>query len=289
MSERQRIGFIGLGAMGSLMAQHLVSVGVQVVAFDVDETKRRQFEFFADSPADVAKDVEWVICMLPHPDVLQNVLLGKHGIRETARPGTMVIDMSTSGPDIDVFCAQALEPSGVELIDAPVGKGTWAAGQGALTILAGGTSDQIARATWLLRLLGTKIIHCGPLGSGQVVKLGNNIATCANLAAVYEAYQFATSNGANVEALLEVMRETAADSWQLNNTVPRALANDFSLGFKSSLALKDLTLTLSRAATEGLHLPCTQGALTWYQRSVDAGDGDRDLGVIFKQSARLID
>jgi 3-hydroxyisobutyrate dehydrogenase-like beta-hydroxyacid dehydrogenase len=273
--------------MGSLMAQHLVSVGVQVVAFDVDETKRKQFEFPAESPSDVAKNVEWIVCMLPHPDVLRDVLLGKNGIHETAKRGTIVIDMSTSGPDIDVFCAHALEPSGIELIDAPVGKGTWAAGQGALTILAGGESGQIKRATWLLSLLGTKIIHCGPLGSGQVVKLGNNIATCANLAAAFEAYQFATSNGANAEALLEVMRDTAADSWQLNNTVPRALANDFSLGFKSSLALKDLTLTLSRAETEGLYLPCTKGASTWYQRSVDAGDGELDLGVIFKQTAQV--
>lgn len=287
MSELQRVGFIGLGAMGNLMAQHLVSIGVPVVAYDVDETKRKPFKVSVPSLAEVAHQVDWIVCMLPHPDVLRNVLLGTDGIGVSAKPGTMVIDMSTSGPDIDVICARELERHGIELIDAPVGKGTWAAGKGELTILAGGTTPQIARASWLLSLLGTKIIHCGPLGAGQLVKLGNNIATCANLAAAFEAYQFVTCNGAKPEALLEVMRDTAADSWQLNNTVPRALAQDFSLGFKSRLALKDLALALSRADTDGMQLPCTQGVLSWYQRSVDSGDGDLDMGVIFKQTVRI--
>ena len=163
-----------------------------------------------------------------------------------------------------------------------MGKGTWAAGKGELTILAGGTVDQVERARWLLTKLGSKLIHCGPLGSGQVVKLGNNIATCANLAAALEAYYFATANGANPAALLEVMRETAADSWQLNNTVTRALAQDFSLGFKASLALKDLEITIERAKEEHITLPCTEGAVDWYRRSVQIGDGDLDLGAIFK-------
>jgi 3-hydroxyisobutyrate dehydrogenase-like beta-hydroxyacid dehydrogenase len=214
--------------------------------------------------------------------VVRDVLLGEHGVAPHARAGTMVIDMSTTGPEADVACAEALATRGIDLIDGPVGKGTWAAGKGELIILAGGTSAQIEKARWLLELLGSEVLHCGPLGSGQVVKLANNIATCANLAAALEAYQLVQRSGANVDALLNVMRQTAADSWQLNNTVARALQEDYSLGFKGSLALKDLQLALAVAQATGADVPTTAGTLRWYERSVAAGDGDRDLGAIFK-------
>ena len=276
------VGFLGLGAMGALMAHHLEEKGVPIVAFDVDPAKRAAFETPATSPAEVAERCEWIVCMLPHPDVVRDVLLGEHGVAPHARAGTMVIDMSTTGPEADVACAEALATRGIDLIDGPVGKGTWAAGKGELIILAGGTSAQIEKARWLLELLGSEVLHCGPLGSGQVVKLANNIATCANLAAALEAYQLVQRSGADVDALLNVMRQTAADSWQLNNTVARALQEDYSLGFKGSLALKDLQLALAVAQATGADVPTTAGTLRWYERSVAAGDGDRDLGAIFK-------
>lgn len=276
------VGFMGLGAMGALMAHHLQDKGVPIVAYDVDPAKRDEFETPAASPADVAERCEWIVCMLPHPDVVRDVLLGEHGVAAHARAGTMVIDMSTTGPETDIACAEALGARGIDLIDGPVGKGTWAAGKGELIILAGGAPSQIEKARWLLDLLGSEVLHCGPLGSGQVVKLANNIATCANLAAALEAYQLVQRSGANVQALLNVMRQTAADSWQLNNTVARALQEDYSLGFKGSLALKDLQLALAVAQKAGADVPTTAGTLTWYERSVAAGDGDLDLGAIFK-------
>ena len=276
------VGFLGLGAMGALMAHHLEDKGVPVVAFDVDPAKRAAFETPAASPAEVAERCAWIVCMLPHPDVVRDVLLGGQGVAPHARAGTMVIDMSTTGPEADVACAEALAARGIDLIDAPVGKGTWAAGKGELIILAGGTSAQIEKARWLLELLGSEVLHCGPLGSGQVVKLANNIATCANLAAALEAYQLVERSGANVAALLNVMRQTAADSWQLNNTVARALQEDYSLGFKGSLTLKDLQLALAVAQATGADVPTTAGTIHWYERSVAVGDGDLDLGAIFK-------
>ena len=276
------VGFLGLGAMGALMAHHLENTGVPIVAFDVDPAKRAAFETPAASPAEVAERCEWIVCMLPHPDVVREVLLGDQGVASHARAGTMVIDMSTTGPEVDVVCAEALAARGIDLIDGPVGKGTWAAGKGELIILAGGTAAQIEKARWLLELLGSDVLHCGPLGSGQVVKLANNIATCANLAAAFEAYQLVQRSGANVDALLDVMRQTAADSWQLNNTVARALQEDYSLGFKGSLALKDLHLALSVAQTIGADVPTAAGTLRWYERSVEVGDGELDVGAIFK-------
>ena len=268
--------------MGALMAHHLEDVAVPVVAFDVDPAKRGEFQRAVESPAEVAQQCQWIVCMLPHPDVVRAVLLGDGGIGPHARAGTMVVDMSTTGPETDQACAQELAQYGVELIDGPVGKGTWAAGKGELIILAGGEPAQFDRARWLFDLLGSEVLHCGPLGSGQVVKLANNIATCANLAAAFEAYRLAAQSGASTEALLHVMRQTAADSWQLNNTVARALQEDYSLGFKGSLALKDLHLALAAAKRAGLDVPTTAGSLHWYEQSVQAGDGDLDLGAIFK-------
>lgn len=282
MAQYPTVGFIGLGAMGGLMAHHLQEVGVTVVAYDPDTSKLAPFPHQATSPAAVAEHCQWIVCMLPHPTVVRDVLLGSQGIIQTAKPGTLVVDMSTTGPEVDQECAVALAAQGIDLIDGPVGKGTWAAGKGELIILAGGEPHQIERAQWLLHLLGSEILHCGPLGSGQVVKLGNNIATCANLAAAFEAYQFVTKSGASAEALLSVMRQTAADSWQLNNTVVRALQEDYSLGFKASLALKDLQVTVAAAKTRAVPLPTTTGALSWYEKSVQAGDGELDLGAIFK-------
>src|SRR5699024_5499278 len=126
----------------------------------------------------------------------------------TAKTGTMIIDMGTSGPDMDILCNKELSSLGIELIDAPVGKGTWAAGKGELTILVGGEPRQFDKAHWLLSILGSEVLHCGPLGSGQVIKLANNIATSINLASAFEAYHFAKSKNANTEILHQLMKET---------------------------------------------------------------------------------
>src|SRR5699024_458993 len=139
------------------------------------------------------------------------------------------------------------------------------------------------KAHWLLSILGSEVLHCGPLGSGQVIKLANNIATSINLASAFEAYHFAKSKNANTEILHQLMKETAADSWQLRNSADNAMNYDYSsLGAKINILLKDMTLALTEAQKNNINIPTAEGAIHWYEKSVANGDGELDMGAIYK-------
>ena len=284
MNDRKNVGFIGLGAMGSPMAQQLVKAKVSLTVYDAVEAATKPFAEqgvrVARTPAEVASLSDVIICMLPHPTVLKAVLLGKDGVIEQARPGTVVIDMSTDGPASVLECAKELKKRGVEMIDAPVGKGVWAAETGDLTILMGGDRDICKQVEWVLGMVGSELLYCGPLGSGQVIKVANNIVSCTNIATIVEAYNVAQSLGADLDVLAHVMGSTAADSFQLKHTFTKARKGDFSLGFKTKLALKDLYIAREVTREMKLRGVITAGAIEWYEDAVAQGHGEVDQGAL---------
>ncbi|MEH7384233.1 NAD(P)-dependent oxidoreductase, partial [Bacillus sp. JJ1521] len=192
------------------------------------------------------------------------------------------IDMGTCGPSVDIECAEHLKTKGAYIIDAPVGKGTWAAGSGELTILVGGDKEVIKRAEDVLNKLGSQIIHCGSLGSGQVVKLANNLASCVNMAALGELYTLASSKGIEIDILQQALTGTAADSWHLQNSLPRVKTENFEPGFKTRLAHKDLNLISDLGEELGIELPVATEAIKWYQNAMYLGYGEEDWSVIAK-------
>lgn len=279
---QEMVGVIGLGTMGMRMAKHLVSVGVPVMGYDVRPGVAAALPFQATSPAELAAQVSYIICMLPHPDVFREVVLGDQGLTHGLRSGAIVIDMSTNGPGVDRECEPAIQARGAHLMDAPVGRGMEAAAAGKLIILAGGDPTVVERARWVLEHVGQEVVYCGPLGSGQVIKIANNLGNCLNLVAAVEAYQLATRYGADGRLLLRVMQGTAADNHHVRHTAPRALDGEFSPGFKVSLALKDLNLAITYGEALHLDLPTAHSAVQWYDAAVAAGDGDLDMGALFK-------
>ncbi len=282
---RERVAFLGLGTMGGPMARQLLKAGHELHVFDPDASRVADAVALGahaeSTPRAAGEAADVVICMLPHPDVLVEVLLGEEGVLHSDPAPAVVVDMSTSGPLAVRKCGEALADRGISMVDAPVGKGPWAAEKGELTILLGGEEAARSRVEPVLRHVGSTVYHCGPLGSGQAVKLANNLVACANMAVVAEGYALAVQAGADPLVLLEVMPTTSADSWQLRHTlIEKIVAGDLSPMFKLSLAYKDLRLITALADDQGTSVGCADAALALYERAMQAGYGDLDWGAV---------
>lgn len=282
----KKVGFIGVGTMGRLMAERLMDAGVNLQIFDVSAEAAQHFidkgVTAAASPRALGAWADILILMLPQPDNVRDCILGAEGAIHSLRPGCLVIDMSTSGPGVVRECGACLADRGINMIDAPVGKNPAAALRGDLMVLMGGEQDTCRSVEWLLRSMGSELHYCGPLGSGQVVKLLNNMVSCTNAATLAEAYKVARTAGVDWSVLTKVMSGTAADSWQLRNTVmSKALQGDFEPAFRLSLAQKDMSLAVEMAKFFDMDSPCTSSALEWYKRASAAGFGELDRAALF--------
>ena len=280
-----RIGFIGLGAMGTPMSRRILQKHGQVTVFDVDRAAVAALVAegaeAAATPRALGERSDVVVTMLPHPDVLSQVALGDDGLIHTLAPGATMIDMSTNGLKAVKDVAAALAEKGIKVVDAPVGKGPWAAETGDLTILMGGAEADCRAVEWVVGMMGSKVHYCGPLGAGQAVKLANNLASCANMSIVAEAYALAKAAGADMDVLVEGMPQTSADSWQLRQTlIGKVLKGDFSPMFKLLLARKDLRLIVEMAEELGSPIACGRASLAGYDQAMEAGHGDLDWGAV---------
>lgn len=289
MSDEKRIGFIGLGAMGSPMAGQILQKHGALTVYDVDpaavQALAAKGAARAGSPRDLAENSEIIITMLPHPDVLRAVVTGANGLLAGVSAGMTLIDMSTNGIAVVRDMQALLAEKGAKVIDAPVGKGPWAAEKGELTILMGGAEADCREVEWVLKMLGSEVHYCGQLGSGQAIKLANNLASCVNMSVVAEAYALAKAAGADLDVLTRVMPQTSADSWQLRHTlIGKVLQGDFSPMFKLGLARKDMQLIVEMAAELGVETPCAEASLDGYNRAADAGLGELDWGAVILNS-----
>jgi 3-hydroxyisobutyrate dehydrogenase-like beta-hydroxyacid dehydrogenase len=288
-NSSKRVGFVGCGTMGGPMAAQILRKHGQVTVFDVASEAMAALVAAGaktvDSPKALGDCSEVVIAMLPHPDVFREAVLGKDGLAHGLKAGSILIDMSTNGIAVVQEVASALAPKGIRVMDAPVGKGPWAAEKGELTILMGGDEATCREAEWVLGMVGSKLYHCGPLGAGQVVKLANNLASCGNMAVLAEAYALAKAGGARMDVLTELMPTTSADSWQLRHTLNgKILRGDLSPMFKLKLANKDMHLVLEMARSLGVPSEVSKGVLDWYKRGEEAGLGELDWGAILLAS-----
>jgi 3-hydroxyisobutyrate dehydrogenase-like beta-hydroxyacid dehydrogenase len=285
MTDKQRVGFIGLGLMGRGMAANIVKKHGQVNVYDVDE---RAVAALAEqgatpkaSPREVGAVSDVVLLSLPHPDISRTVVLGADGLVQGMSPGAVVIDLSTDGFDAVRELEVGLRARGIKFIDCPVGKGPTAAAAGDLTLLTAGDRETSKSVEWVLSMISSKIYYCGPLGAGQAVKLANNLLSCGYGALIAEAYALAKKAGADLDIFSEVLPQTAADSWPLRNIfVAKALKGDFSPYFRLSAALKDYRLIVETARALGTPTRAAETVLEYYERAAAAGHGDKDFGAI---------
>lgn len=252
-----RIGFIGLGIMGRPMATNLIKAGYTLTVWNrsrpgIDALVAEGAVEAANAP-EVAKASDIVITIVGDSPDVEQVALGPAGIMEGAHEGLVHIDMTTQSPDVTRTIAARLADAGIEMLDAPVSGGEQGAINGTLSIMVGGKEDVFERCRPVFDVLGQKLVHCGPSGSGQVVKLCNQVAVSVTNLAVCEALTLCQRAGVDPERMLDAVGAGAGSSWQLVNLGPKMLARDFAPGFKIEHQQKDLRHALSTA--DALHTP----------------------------------
>lgn len=295
MSDKgERVGFIGLGLMGAPMASNLLVAGYELTVHNRSPEKQRPLvEAGADAaagPSEVAASSDVVITMLPDTPDVEGVLAGPDGVFQAARPGTLVIDMSTISPVVTRELSDAAARRGLAMLDAPVSGADVGAREGTLAIMVGGEPDAVARAMPLFEVMGSKITHVGPSGAGQVVKACNQVITSVTIAAVSEAIVLGERAGVAPERMLEAVSGGLAGSKVIDIKRPQLLSREFEPGFTVDLHHKDLGIVLSTAREYGVSLPLTAIVDQLLESLRARGMGDRDhtalLALIDSLSAK---
>jgi 3-hydroxyisobutyrate dehydrogenase len=254
-----RIGFAGLGIMGLPMARNLLKAGFSITVFNRTRSKAEELAAegakLAETPAELARESDIVITIVTNSPDVEQVVLGNNGVIDGAQPGALLIDMSTISPEVTRSIGDRLAERNVSMLDAPVSGGERGAIEGTLSIMVGGAGDDFERCRPVFEAMGKKLVHCGPLGAGQTVKLCNQIVVGLNNLAMSECLVFAAAAGVSVDRMLEAVSAGAAGSWALSNLAPKLLKRDFSPGFKVGLQQKDLRLALDAADRMHLSLP----------------------------------
>jgi 2-hydroxy-3-oxopropionate reductase len=280
-----RIGFIGLGIMGSPMARNLIKAGRELVVYDVVAERVtdvvRAGARAGTSSKDVASQVDVVITMLPNSPHVKDVVLGPDGVLAGAKPGTIVVDMSSIAPLVAQEVAEALARKDVEMLDAPVSGGEPKAIQGTLAIMVGGKAEIFEKVKSLLLQMGSSAVLCGGVGSGNVTKLANQIIVALNIAAMSEALVLAAKAGVDPGLVYQAIRGGLAGSTVLDAKAPMVLAGNYKPGFRIELHIKDLQNALDTAHALGVPVPLTGQIMEIMQAlRVDGKQKDDHGGVI---------
>lgn len=258
MTDLPRIGFAGLGIMGAPMAGHLLAAGYRVTGYNRSRSARieelvGQGLAWAETPAALAAESDIVITMLGFPSDVESVWT--EGLLPAARPGTLLIDMTTSSPSLARRLAEAAAAKGCAALDAPVSGGDVGARNATLSIMVGGAEDAFARALPVFERMGKTIRLIGGPGAGQHCKMANQIVIASTVMGVAEGLSYARAAGLDAAKVLEAIGPGAASSFQLNVLGPKMLAGDFAPGFMVKHFLKDLGIALEEAAAMRLELP----------------------------------
>ena len=276
----KKIGFVGLGIMGKPMAKNLLRAGYAVTVFDINQDAVKEVmaegAAMAKTSKEVAQHSEVVITMLPNSPHVKTAVLGENGVLEGAKPGLILIDMSSIAPLASQEIAAAVAKKGVEMLDAPVSGGEPKAIDGTLSILVGGKQELFDKCFELLSKMGKSIVRCGDVGAGNTTKLANQIVVALNIAAVSEAFVLATKAGVDPELVFNAIRGGLAGSTVMEAKGPMMLAGNFKPGFKIDLHIKDLANAIETGHDVGVPLPLTASVMEILQALKVDGKGQND-------------
>jgi 3-hydroxyisobutyrate dehydrogenase len=281
------VGFIGLGIMGSRQAANLVRAGFDVTVFN--RTRERADAWAAEhgghvaaTPREVAERSETVITMVVDGPQVEQMLLGEDGAVDGARPGTLFVDMSTIGPADTRRIAGEVVERGHGFVDAPVTGSAPKAEDGTLTIMVGGSDEDVQRAMPLFEAMGELIVHVGELGMGQQAKVISNAVAATNCATLAQGLIVGQKTGVDLEALLKVMGAGAAASQMLTLKGRPMLEHDFTPLFKLDHMLKDIVLCLQDAREAGVGFPSAALAGELYAAGAGRGLGEQDFAAVLE-------
>jgi 3-hydroxyisobutyrate dehydrogenase len=281
-----KVGFIGLGAMGSRMAINLLKAGYELTVYDKVPEKIQKIISFgakgASSPKEVAEHSYVVLLSLPGPNDVEDVVLGKNGVLDGLREGGIIADLSTIDPYTARKLYEECKKRKVRFLDAPVSGGVIRAESGTLTIMVGGEQDAYTEILSILKVIGKDVLHVGPSGMGQVFKLANNALAGINVVATAEILAWAMKEGADLYKLYEVIKSSSGNSWIFEHRMLGMIEGKFEPGFMIRLYRKDLELFLKRASETNTPTALTSTAFQIFNIAVSMGLGDKDANAIIK-------
>ena len=289
-----KIGFIGLGIMGLPMAKNLIAGGHSLTVFDIDRSRMEGLDksrsSMAASSREVAAKSDVIITMLPNSPDVRAAVLGKDGVIEGAKPGSILVDMSSIAPLASKEIAEALHNKGMEMLDAPVSGGEPKAVEGTLAIMVGGAAEVFEKVKPILEIMGGSVTLVGDIGSGNMTKLANQIIVALNIAALSEAMVLATKAGVDPEKVFQAIRGGLAGSTVMDAKMPLILDGNFKPGFRIELHIKDLANALDTAHALGVPVPLSGMVMEEMQAlrtDGKAGDDHGGLVQFYETMARL--
>jgi 2-hydroxy-3-oxopropionate reductase len=289
--KMKKIGFIGLGIMGKPMVRNLIKAGFKPVVYDINQEAVSDAVLSGAEEGFSAKDVasrsEIIITMLPNSPHVKNAILGDESVIEGAKPGSIVIDMSSIAPLTAREVYGKLKEKGIAMLDAPVSGGEPKAIEGTLAIMVGGEEAVFESVKEILLKMGNSAVFVGEIGSGNVTKLANQIIVAVNIAAMSEAMVLATKAGVKPEKVFNAIRGGLAGSTVLNAKMPMVLSGNFKPGFKIELHIKDLNNAMATALEVGTPLLLSSQVLNMMQALKEDGKQNDDHCSIIQYYEKL--
>src|SRR5688500_7339511 len=287
-----KVGYIGLGLMGKSITRNILKAGFPVVVHNrsrgaVDELAA-EGATPANSPKEVAEQVDVVFTNLPDTPDVEQVVLGENGILEGAHEGLIYVDNSTIKPASARRIAEKPAAKGVIALDAPVSGGDIGAKNGTLTIMVGGEASALETVMPVFQAMGKTVTHVGDAGAGQVAKAANQIMVAAQMVAMGELLVFSKKAGVDPRKVVEAIKSGAAQCWTLDVKPPRVFDGNRNPGFKAHMQLKDLKIILDTAKEYDIPISSTIETTKLFQQMIDLGMGELDnsavVSVIEKQA-----
>jgi len=296
MTDKKKLGFIGLGIMGKSMALNLIKAGYPLVVHnrsrEVVKSLVKEGAQEAFSPQEVASQVDVVFTNLPDSPDVELVTLGKDGIIKGAKEGLIFVDHSTIKPSLARRIAQKFEEIGVLALDAPVSGGDIGAQKGTLAIMVGGSADALEKVRPMFEAMGKTITHVGEAGSGQIAKAANQVMVAAQMVAMAELLILAKKSGADPARVIQAIQGGAAQCWTLDVKPERLFAGNRNPGFKAYMQEKDLNIVMDTAREYGAPLPAASLHTQLYSSMLQIGMADLDnsavIGVIEKLASTTL-
>ena len=284
-----RVGFCGLGVMGAPMAGHLASAGHSVSVYN--RTPSRALEWVAahghqafPTPAEVAGESDVVFLCVGNDDDVRQVILGENGILDGAHDGLIVVDHTTTSATLARDMYESCAAHGVVFLDAPVSGGQAGAQGGTLTVMCGSVSvDEFTAVATIISAYSRSCVRLGGIGSGQLTKMVNQICIAGLVQALSEGVAFAEHAGLDAHAVIDVISQGAAQSWQMQNRGHTMVDGQFDFGFAVEWMVKDLKYVVEEARRNGSTIPVTQTVLGFYEELVQDGDGRKDTSSLIRR------
>lgn len=286
-----KIGWIGTGVMGKSMCVHILKKGYALSVYNRTREKAgelcKEGASWLGTPGDVAAASDVTFTMVGEPPDVEQVILGKGGVLERSRPGSVIVDMTTSEPSLARRIYEEAKDKSVSSLDAPVSGGDIGAREGTLAIMAGGDEEAFKRVLPVFQLMGKNIAYMGGPGMGQHTKMSNQIVIAAAMVGVVESLLYARRAGLDLDAVIDIIGKGAASSWCLNQLGRRIVKGDFAPGFYIRHFVKDMGIALLEARRMKLSLPGLALANQFYTAAMAEGLELEGTQALYKVLDRL--